>query len=108
MAVGRPRELGTLVSREANAKQASDRMDTHELIQRHRFGPETVNTVEGLVAAHDVANSASPSRAVPYRARRARSRRCEVYMSACRCRNVLVSCLCRIMEMCAGVCTVGA
>ena len=39
--------------------------------------------------------------------RRARSRRCGVDMSVCRCRIVLVSCLCRIMELCSGVCIVG-
>ena len=67
-----------------------------------------VEVVVGLAAARDVAKSASPSRAVPRRARRARSRRCEVHMSACKCKNVQWSCLCSAMRMCVGVCTVGA
>ena len=66
-----------------------------------------VEVVVGLAAAHDVGFSAAPARAVPYGARRARSRHCEVDMSACRCKNVLVSCMCRTMEMCVGVCIVG-
>ena len=61
----------------------------------------------GLVAARDVANSAAPGRAVPCDARRARPRLCEVHVSVCRCKNVLVSSMCRTMELCVGVCTVG-
>ena len=64
--------------------------------------------VVGLVAARDVEMSVPPSRAVPCRARRARSRRCDVYMSACKCQSVQWSCLCSAVEMCDGVCTVGA
>ena len=44
--------------------------------------------VVGLAAARGVGKLAPPSRAVPSRARRARSRLCDVNMSACRCRNV--------------------
>ena len=67
-----------------------------------------VEVVVGLVAARDVEMSVPPSRAVPCRARRARSRRCDVYMSACKCQSVQWSCLCSAVEMCDGVCTVGA
>ena len=61
----------------------------------------------GLAAARDVCISAAPGRAVPCDARRARLRLCEVHMSVCRCKNVLVSSMCRTMELCVGVCTVG-
>ena len=67
-----------------------------------------VEVVVGLAAARGVGKSVPPSRAVPSRARRARSRLCDVNMSACRCRNVQWSCLCSAVEMCDGVCTVGA
>ena len=67
-----------------------------------------VEVVVGLAAARSVKLSVAPRRTVPWDVRCARSRRCEVNMSVCKCRNVLVSCLCRIMEMCAGVCTLGA
>ena len=67
-----------------------------------------VEVVVGLAAARNVGFSAAPARVVPYGARRARSRHCEVDTSACRCKNVLVSCMCRTMEMCVGVCIVGA
>ena len=66
-----------------------------------------VEVVVGLAAARGVGKLAPPSRAVPSRARRARSRRCEVHMSVHRCTNVQWSCLCSAVEMCAGVCTVG-
>ncbi len=67
-----------------------------------------VEVVVGLAAARGVGKLVPPSRAVPRRARRARSRRCEVHMSACKCKNVQWSCLCSAMRMCVGVCTVGA
>ena len=67
-----------------------------------------VEVVVGLAAARGVGKLVPPSRAVPSRARRARSRRCEVYMSAGKCKNVQWSCLCSAMRMCVGVCTVGA
>ena len=67
-----------------------------------------VEVVVGLAAARGVVKSVPPSRAVPSRARRARSHLCDVNMSACRCRNVQWSCLCSAVEMCDGVCTVGA
>ena len=60
------------------------------------------------MAARDGQKSAAPSRAVPSSARRARSRHCDVDMSACTCKNVQWSCLCSAVEMCVGVCTVGA
>ena len=66
-----------------------------------------VEVVVGLAAARGVGKSVPPGRAVPSRARRARSRRCEVHMSVHRCTNVQWSCLCSAVEMCAGVCTVG-
>ena len=66
-----------------------------------------VEVVVGLAAARSVGKLVPPSRAVPSRARRARSRRCEVHMSVHRCTNVQWSCLCSAVEMCAGVCTVG-
>jgi hypothetical protein len=66
-----------------------------------------VEVVVGLAAARGVGKLVPPSRAVPSRARRARSRRCEVHMSVHRCTNVQWSCLCSAVEMCAGVCTVG-
>ena len=47
-----------------------------------------LEVVAGLAAAHDVCVSAAPACAVPYGARRARPRLCEVDMSACRCKNV--------------------
>ena len=64
--------------------------------------------VVGLSAARDVAGSVPPGRALPCSARRARSHRCDVHRSAGRCRNVQWSCLCIAVEMCVGVCTVGA
>ena len=67
-----------------------------------------VEVFVGLAAACDVAIEAANLDAVPSKARRARPRHCEVDMSACRCKNVLVSCMCRTMEMCVGVCIVGA
>ena len=66
-----------------------------------------VEVVVGLAAAHDVGFSAAPARVVSYGARRARPSYCGVDLSACRCKNVLVSCMCRTMEMCVGVCIVG-
>ena len=67
-----------------------------------------VEVVVGLVAAPAVESAAAEPDAVPSQARRARSYRCETHMSACRCKNVLWSCLCSAMKMCVGVCTVGA
>ena len=67
-----------------------------------------VEVVVGLVTARDAALVVSPGRAVPRDARRARSRPCEVDMSAHRCKNVHVSSMCSAVEMCVGVCTVGA
>ena len=67
-----------------------------------------VEVVVGLVAAPVVESAAAEPDAVPSQARRARSYRCETHMSACRCKNVLWSCLCSAMKMCVGVCTVGA
>ena len=67
-----------------------------------------VEVVVVLAAAHDVAVSAAPARAVPYGARRARPRHCGVDMSACMCKNVHVSCMCIAVELCVGVCIVGA
>ena len=64
--------------------------------------------VVGPAAARDGRKSAAPSRAVPSSARRARSRHCDMDMSACTCKNVQWSCLCSAVEMCVGVCTVGA
>ena len=82
---------------------------SHQVAQ-HLSGAQQhqLEVAVGLVAARDVANSAAPGRAVPCDARRARSRRCDVHPSACRCKNVLWSCLCSAMKMCVGVCTVGA
>ena len=61
----------------------------------------------GLAVARDVESGAANLGAVPSKARRARSHRCEMHTSACRCRNVQWSCLCSALEMCVGVCTVG-
>ena len=81
---------------------------SHQIAQ-HLSGAQQhqLEVAVGLVAARDVANSAAPGRAVPCDARRARPRLCEVHVSVCRCKNVLVSSMCRTMELCVGVCTVG-
>ena len=67
-----------------------------------------VEVLVGLAAACDVGIEAADLDAVPSEARRARSPRCDMHMSACRCKNVQWSCLCSAMRMCVGVCTVGA
>ena len=59
-----------------------------------------VEVVVGLVAARDVQFEAANLAGVPSKAHRARPRRCEVHMSACRCKSVQWSCLCSAMEMC--------
>ena len=59
------------------------------------------------MAARGGQKSAAPSRAVPSSARRARSRHCEADMSACRSKNVHVSCMCSAEDLCVGVCVVG-
>ena len=66
-----------------------------------------VEVVVGLVAARGVGKKVPPGRAVPCSARRVRSRRCDVNMSACRCQNVQWSCLCSAVELCFGVCIAG-
>ena len=58
-------------------------------------------------AACDVVISAAPGRVVSCDASRDRPRLCEVCVLVCRCKNVLVSSMCRTMELCVGVCTVG-
>ena len=60
----------------------------------------SIEVIVGLAAARDARISTSLGRTVPYSARHARSRRCDVHTSACRCQNVLMSCLCRLMVMC--------
>ena len=67
-----------------------------------------VEVFVGLAAARDVNSAVANLEAVPCKARRARSHRCEVHTSACRCKNVQWSCLCSAMKMCVGVCTVCA
>ena len=66
-----------------------------------------VEVVVGLAAARGVVKSVPPSRAVPSRARRARSRLCDVHTSVRRCRNVHVSSMCSAVELCFGVCIMG-
>ena len=101
----------------APSKRASRRSSTADARQRscqQNASPlecalqPVVEVVVGLVAAPDVGSAAAEPDAVPSLARRARSYRCETHMSACRCKNVLWSCLCSAMKMCVGVCTVGA
>ena len=67
-----------------------------------------VEVVAGLAAARDVDLVVANLEAVPCKARRACSRRCEVHRLACKCRNVLWSCLRSAVEMCVGVCSMGA
>ena len=67
-----------------------------------------VEVVVGLATTPGVGSAAAKLDAMPGTARSARPHRCEAYRSACMCRNVLWSCLCSAVEMCFGVCTVGA
>ena len=67
-----------------------------------------VEVVVGLAATCGVESEAANIDAMPCEARRARPRRCEVHRSACRCKIVLWSCLRSAMNMCVGVCIVGA
>ena len=61
-----------------------------------------------LAAACNADSAAAKLGLVASKARRARPRRCDMHMSACKCKNVQWSCLCSAMRMCVGVCTVGA
>ena len=67
-----------------------------------------VEVIVGLAAACDAESDAAHIDAMPSEARRDRPYHCETHVSACRCKNVLWSCSCSAMEMCVGVCTVGA
>ena len=93
------RRAPTILARQRLCPQVAKQLQS--ALQHH------VEVVVDLATALDAAPVMSPGRVVPSDARRARSHRCDVHPSACRCKNVLWSCLCSAVEMCIGVCTVG-
>ena len=81
----------------------------HQIVRQLQSAQQLhVEVVVALAAAPDVESAAAKLDPVPSTARSARPHHCQTCRSVCRCRNVQWSCLCSAVEMCFGVCIVGA